>query len=438
MRITNGIKCIGIVITFSFGWVFAVELTIDECIDMALSNDEMLQAYYSDLEATHGQVISARGGFFPKLMVSTIYNRLSEVKEVSMPGDYFGMPGGEMKFPMGTQENFYFKTELVQPLFTGGMIWNSYKMAKSGEKAMHYQVLEYKNSLIYNVRKQYLSLLLTDSLISVTEQSIELAENHLRVAEERYNVGLASKYEKLRAEVALTNLKSSLTNLLNNQLVQEKALRETLDIETEESITLIDEMEYVPFDIAIDECREKALSNRPVLLSLDEREEMLRRGIGLAKSGYYPFISVIGGYDLSTGDFNDRDDWQDNWSITLSLTWTPFDGLTTYGKSITAHAQYRSIRFQKGAMEEGIALEIEGLYKKLKTAESNLEAQKSNIELAEEAVNIVEEQYDVGLATNLDVLDAQLSLHQARFGYYQVLYDYLITLYDIRRAMGEM
>jgi outer membrane protein TolC len=409
---------------------FAVELTIGECIDMALSTDETLSSYYSDLESTHGQVISARGGFFPQLNVSSSYTRLSEVPVVTIP--QLG------RIPMGTSENFDFKTQLIQPLYAGGRIWSGYKMSKAGESAMDYNVREYKNTLVFNVREQYLSLLLTDSLINVTKESIGLAEEHYKVAEERYNVGYASKFEKLRAEVSVTNLKSSSTNLENTRKVQEEALRQALNLDPAEPIILKDEMEYMPFDMTIDDCKDKALNQRPAILAVNETEELMRRKISLARANYFPMISVIGGYDLASTDFNDRSDWQDNWSVTLSLSWTPFDGFITHGESITAHADYKSIKFKKSAMKEGVEVEVEGLYQKLESAKDNLSAQESNIGLASEGVKIAEAQYEVGLSTNLDVLDAQLALHQAKLGYYQALYDYLTSLYDMKRAMGEM
>jgi len=427
-----------VLLSLMFTASFAVELTIDECINIALSNDEMLSSYYCDLESTHGQVISARGGFFPQLNVSSSYTRLKDIPVVTIPGDMFGKPGIEIKMPMGTNENFDFKTQLIQPLYAGGRIWSGYKMSKAGERAMDYNVREYKNTLVFNVRKQYLSLLLTDSLINVTKESIKLAEEHYKVAEERYNVGYASKFEKLRAEVSVTNLKSSLTNLENTWKVQEEALRETLNLEPTEQIILKDEMAFVPFDMTIEECREKAESERPSLLAMNETEELMKRKIGLARAGYFPMLSVIGGYDLSSTDFNDRKDWQDNWSVTLSLSWTPFDGLMTHGESITAHADYKSIKFKKTAMKEGITIEVEGLYRRLESAKENLSTQEENINLADEGVKIAEAQYEVGLSTNLDVLDAQLALHQAKLGYYQALYDYLTSLYDMKRAMGEM
>ncbi|MGQ9705980.1 MAG: TolC family protein [bacterium] len=438
MKDFNVISLLIILLITMVGVLFSIELTVDYCVDMAISTDETLMAYYSDLESTHGQLISARGGFFPKLSLTSSYTRLEEVPMVTMPGDIIGQPGVELRIPMGTNEDYSFSTQLIQPLYAGGRIWSGYKMSKASERAMEYNVKEYKNTLVFNVRKQYLSLLLTDSLVKVTGESVKLAEEHYKVAEERYNVGFASKFEKLRAEVSLTNLKSSLINLENTRKVQEEALRQTLNLDPSEPIVLKDEMVFMPFDMTIDECKEKAVSDRPALLALNETEELMRRKVSFARAGYFPMISVIGSYDLSSTDFNDRDNWQDNWAVTLSLSWTPFDGLMTHGESITARADYKSIKFKKSAMKEVITIEVEGLYRKLESAKENLSAQEENINLASEGVKIAEAQYEVGLSTNLDVLDAQLALHQAKLGYYQALYDYLTSLYDINRAMGEM
>ncbi len=67
-----------------------------------------------------------------------------------------------------------------------------------------------------------------------------------------------------------------------------------------------------------------------------------------------------------------------------------------------------------------------------------MRAQRENVTLAERGLEIAQARYEVGLMSNLEVLDAQAALTQARLGYYQSLYGYALAKLNMRRSRGEL
>lgn len=426
-----------IIIIISPLTINAIELTLEEAVELALKSDEELQSYIEDLKSVKGQIISSRSSFFPQFQLDTRYTKLNTVPETIIPAGTFPDQPFDMTFPMGTREDFELSISATQPLFTGGKIWHGHKINKTQEKAATEEIRRVENELTYDVRSTYLNLLLTDSLIAVTEESLARAEDHYEVARDRYDVGLAPRFEMLRSEVEVTNLQSELANLKNLRVVQVESLRTLLNLSDEEELILTDTMDFVELDKNLNSCIERAVDNRPEIKSLQYNHEMLKRTISIAKSGYYPDIFLIGSFTSSTDDIDERSHYQNIWSATLQLSWTFFDWLGTYGDVVSARADSRAFEYKKESAVEGIELEVESIYQNLQSASENLRAQEANISLAEESLEMVEDQYDAGLVTNLDVLDAQLSLHRAKLGYYRSLNDYLQNYYDLLRAMGE-
>jgi outer membrane protein TolC len=70
-------------------------------------------------------------------------------------------------------------------------------------------------------------------------------------------------------------------------------------------------------------------------------------------------------------------------------------------------------------------------------ARETLLSQEKNVEQAREAVRIAELNYTEGLATNLDVVTAQVGLRQASTNYSQALYDCVISDAQLEKALGR-
>jgi len=76
-------------------------------------------------------------------------------------------------------------------------------------------------------------------------------------------------------------------------------------------------------------------------------------------------------------------------------------------------------------------LEIEQYKEKKSVAEENVDA-------AEEDLKITQEKYNLGAATILDLLDAQVSLKEAQVSVIQADFDLNLAVAKLENAMGKM
>ncbi len=101
-------------------------------------------------------------------------------------------------------------------LFDGGQNKNSYKSAKSEEKAEEYTYDNFKNILKTNISKAYLNLKLNEEKIISSLKEIASTKESLRLSRLRYDVGISTLKDVLVRQKELSNAKSKNINAIYN------------------------------------------------------------------------------------------------------------------------------------------------------------------------------------------------------------------------------
>ena len=101
-----------------------------------------------------------------------------------------------------------------------------------------------------------------------------------------------------------------------------------------------------------------------------------------------------------------------------------------------AEAMVAQSRSGKRALELGIRTQVQEAVLRIEAAEEKIEAQEANIGAARKSLEVSEARYSVGLATNLDVMDAQTQLMQAKIQYLSAVYQHKLAYAQLQAALG--
>jgi len=158
----------------------------------------------------------------------------------------------------------------------------------------------------------------------------------------------------------------------------------------------------------------------------------------MAQSGYRPNLNIQAGYTYRSDSIKNLfSQKQNNWNAGIALNIPIFEGFSTKAKVDSAKAQYAQAALDKDNLADQIAVDIRKSCLDLKEAEAIIISQRDNIREAREALKIAEISYDNGVAINLDVLDAQVSLAQIKTNLAEGIYDYLMAKASLDRSMAE-
>ena len=370
----------------------------------------------------------ARAGFLPTLSLGGNYLRLGEGQKISI--------GGGNDVVVRGLDTYTATATIEQSIFTWGRIKNSYRQASSSQKIQEEDYRKERNLLRFKVTESFYNFILAGELLNLSQESYAQMERHLRQVEERYENGLASKFDLLRARVELANLKPQLIRSKNSLILAENRFKSLLAFPSRTEVRLQGELKYEATEIELSRAIEEALRNRPEIISLKEQENIALAQVRLASASNKPLLSAIYNYQFQK-PYHWKDEWGKEWNAMVVLQFPIFSGFSTKGKVLQSRSQFKEVKYNLEDKNEEIELEVREIYLNLHQEEETIISQRENVGQAEEAMRIAEKRYTGGLITNLEFMDTQLAMTEAKTAYLQALANYLIAKAKLINTMGR-
>jgi outer membrane protein len=407
---------------------------LEESISQALASSHTLKALQERTDQAEFARKQARADFFPKLGTAYSYNRLSEARTLRSTL----APGNEIT--LSSQNNYRWSGFVRQPVFTGFALTSTYKLAEFGIDQSLLELELEKLDLVLRVKEAYFNVLAADKAVEVAEKDVDSRTWTVQVARSFFDVGMIPINDVLKAEVELSNTEQALVRAQNAAMVTRARFNTILVRPIHEPVVLEDILAYTPVEGDYDTYVERALGNRPEIKILDVSLLQADQRIRLAKSRYYPEVSLTYEYikegdDLSVSGSPYHD--ANRWEALAVLSWTFWE----WGKTHYAGREQESVMRQlvqtKYDLEDGIRLQVKDAVLGLETAEKNIPTTQKAVTQGEENLRVNEERYRAQVTTITDLLDAQTLLAQARANYYRALYDHNLAKARLERAMGS-
>jgi outer membrane protein len=335
--------------------------------------------------------------------------------------------------------DYDFSLELSQPLYTGGRISSSYRIAGHARDMAQADLETRQTDVAIQVIQAFYGLLLAREAVTVARQAIDTAGEFLRVVKARYETGEASSFEVLRAEVEVSNLRPALIRAENAVALSELALKTAMGVDPDEDIEFVGSLSAETLGVGLGDALTSAMDRRPELRMLDMQREIVGQGIRLAKAGRLPTLSISASYSLRADDLTlDSEEVERTYAGYLVLSLPIFDGFRTKSQISKSYSQLRQAKLARANLEDAIELEVRSALLEIEAALETLRSQEKNVEMAEEGLEIANKRYFQGYATNLEVMDAQLALTRARNNRIQALHDLSWAVAKAKKSMGVL
>jgi outer membrane protein len=406
--------------------------TLQRSISEAMENSYKIKARKEKLDQAASSKKQARADFLPKFSTSYGYTRFNE------PGILANPATGQL---VTTSENFYsWTTSISQPVFTGFGLLSTYRLAELGIDQSELELTQERLDLALQVKQAYFNVLVADKAVEVAQKDVESRTSNADVARSFYKVGMIPINDLLKAEVELANSEQNLVRAKSGAQVTRSAFNTVLARPLNEPVDLEDILTYAPEKGTYEDYVKIALSDRPEIKILDVNLLQVDQQIRLAKSKYYPQVSLNYQYakegDTAAVEGGNALTEPNAWQVTALLNWTFWDWGKTYYSARQQEGRKREIIQTKSDVEDGIRLQVKQALQDLDVSAKNVPTTIKAVEQAEENLRVNEERYKAQVTTITEVLDAQTLLTQARSNYYQSLYDHNLARARLQRALG--
>ena len=403
-------------------------LDLRNAIAYALEHNYSILQARERIKEQEGLIVEVKAKTIPQLGLSSSYKKKDEEL----------VQGG------GSDQDWSIALEARQVLYAGGGISAALEAQKVSREAALLDLKATINNALLEVRTRYYDVLLAREQITVQEQNVQLLRQQLQNAKNRFEAGTISNFEVLRAEVELANAQPEFIKARNRQRTSIDQLRQAIGYTntTPENLRktpeFIGTLDFLPVSYDLQKSLDAARTNRPDLLRLDRLAKAREAGVRIEQAGNRPTVDLIGGYQvvkkISSNSFNDS---PAGWVVGVQSNWAIFDGRATAGKVAQARSRLRQSQLSAREQELAVEVQVRTALSSLQEAAELAEAAQKVVAQAEEALRLADARYAAGSATQLDVLQARVSLTQSRTNQLAANYSYNVALATVRRALGE-
>jgi outer membrane protein len=466
------IVAISLVILTTLSTVVAQEkmvLTLEKSLDIAFEKNPELQKAEKKVAKARASVWEAYSIILPQLngnasfqhawniQTSTIPNFL-KIMLMPQPGilppnleDVFSQYAGSMpdfvSLSFGLENTFMYGATLTQPLYLGGAGIAGVKIAGAAQRATEQGYESQKQNLIYQTANAFYACLVTEEIAKVQQEALGQAEENLDLVTKKYNVGSASGFDKMRAQVKVANLKPPLISARNNRKATLTALKTVLGLDRKTEIMVQGAFKYVQDDLdskSLEDFQQMALGRRPEVNALEEHKYIAQKGITLARSSFMPKVFFQTDYSFLAMRPNEplsqlsQNDFSKGFTSAISLSIPLFNGFKNKKNYQKAKIDYNIMLDTSKQLTDGISAEVEIAFNGFSEAKEKYEAASQSVDLAQEALRLANMMYNEGANMQLDVLNSQLALTQARLNYVSSIYEYQMARYSLQKATGML
>lgn len=398
-----------------------VELSLDESVAMALKNNYDIHYAKSAREKTFWALEEAG----KNKGVSLKYTHTDE---------RYNTPPSLYSDTYTYTTTFDNQFSLSVPIYSGGKLESQIEQARLNLKVADLEIQATKQQLRQTVISGYLTVLQYRNEVQINLNTVKNYEDHLNLVKEKFDLGMVAKTDVLSSQVNLAKAQDSLIKAQNNHNNAVAALNNAIGLPHGAELKLKDGFSYEKYPLTLEECIQHAESYRPEIAQNQAKVASARHGVKIAKSGHAPTV-----------DFSAEQDWNDtqlagtknsNWLIKLTTSLNVFDAGLTDAKIKQAQHNVNMVSDEAAQQRDSILLDVRQDYLSMQEAEKRIKTNELSVGQAEENLMIEKVKYEVGSGTNLDLLDAVLSLDSAKKDYNQALYDYNTNKAKLEEAMG--
>lgn len=404
---------------------FFLDPQLQQLIDKALQDNLSLEQARSRLVAAREQTTVTDAALYPEFSLGLNAERESESgltnsdPEISDTFNLDGMMSWEIDL-WGANRR---RSEA------------SYAQRLSSEQQLNLSTL----SLISDVASRYYEWLDIEQRYRISEETARLRLEEVKLAKLRKQNGMISGLEVRQAEVEYQSARTTLPELDFDRHQKQNQLKRLLgsyELQTQyqlpQGLSALGVPQALEIGVPSD-----LLSQRPDVAIAEQQLIAANATLGVAEAALLPSFTISGKYGFESNTLSDVLDSEGvTWSLVGGLTQPLFNaGKLNAQKRIAAETLKQAQLAYRDTVLTAYT-EVSDALASVRRAQTAMEAQQELVNASQEYVRLARLRYKNGVATSLDLMDAQRQLFSAQLALSQLQRDQLLAHISLYRALG--
>ncbi len=431
-------------------------VTLEEAVSAALADSREIQDARLEVEAARGRLSEARGFLYPRLDLSLRYTRNVTAPSTFLPTILFDpdAPADDLtRIRFGADNVWVGGLMLEQPVLEARAM-AGLGVATRLLDLQEERLREREHQVATSVRILYYDLLLAREEERLMANSLERVRSSLAQTRALYEDGLASEYEVLRLEVEAANLEPAVDRARNAQREAARELSVAMggegladdlepvgslsemdltdpDANTQENHAILALMGSDPAEMGEDRLLEEARAGRSALRQAELDGRRHEAQLRAERADRLPRLSLFANYDVQAQQDGRLDFFGESGQrgygrmVGFQVSVPIFTGFQRGARVDQARAQLRRAEIRREELAERTDAEVRTVVERVEEVRNRTRAQARAVDQAQRGYQIVRTQFDQGLASRLELTDAEVALRQSEVNYAEAVHAYL-------------
>ncbi len=329
---------------------------------------------------------------------------------------------------------------LVQPLFRQ-QNWIAFGEAELQVVQAEGQFRIAEQDLVLRVAQAYFDVLMAQDNVDLTVAQKAAITEQLEMAKRNFEVGLATITDthEAQARYDLTNAQEIAAR--NALEIRQRALQQLINTMPEALSALGQGFQLEdPQPADMEKWVADAQVASPQLVIAKAGAEIADKEVDRNRGGHYPTVDLVANYSqnyANGGSFIGGSD-STNKSVGVQMNMPIFQGGAINSKWREAEANRDRARDELENARRSVATQTRQAYLGVVSGIAQVKALQQALTSSESVLEASKLGQEVGVRTNLDVLNAQQQLYATRRDLYQAQYSYLLSQLRLKAAVGTL
>ena len=418
----------------------ALTLTVDQAVDYALAHNRSVASARYDLIASDKSFLEAVSAGLPSVSGSAGLNDNLKLMTTLLPGEIIGMPGEKVPVTFGSKYNTSFgvtaSTAIINVPWIIGM-----KTAKLATDLSAKGLEQTEADTRESVLTVYYLILVSQETLKVIEANLGNLNDILASTRAMFSVGMAEATD-------VDQMQSTVSTLINTKASMERALsvnynlmRFMLGVGRDTEVNLTQPLENILAEVNVENllAQDFTIEDNISYKLIEGQVRMSELSLSGAKASVLPSLAGSIYYNKSgMGDELNDLQWFPSSVLGFQISVPIFDSGERYARISKAKINLEKAHNTKAMVTDQLLMQEKELRFNLQSAWEQYRLQRENIDLAARVLKSFENKYNQGMASSLDLTQANNNYLTAQNNYLSAVMNLLQTRVAFDKLMNKL
>jgi outer membrane protein len=415
-------------------------LSLKEAQDYAIQHNKMVISAQLDVQSSKLALWEIISAGLPQVDATGSFTDNLKLMTTLLPGEFFGKPGEKIPVTFGSKFNSGASVQASMLLFSAPF-WVGIETTKLAQRLSKDNLEKSELDTKESIGTAYFLILVSEKSLDILNGNIANLNETLKSTKAMYSAGMAEQTDVDQMVSNVTMVENSRSSLERTIELNYNLLRFQLGVTADTKIFLKETLETLTREINIEALLSQEFDHtKNVNYRLIEgQEQMSSLALKTQKATVLPSLAGFYNYGINgMGEKISDQQWFRNSMTGLQLSIPIFGSGQKNTKIKRAQISLEKARTTKDMVTDQLKLQEKQLRYNLVNANIQYRSQKDNVEVSKRVYASMENKFKQGMASSLDLTQANSLYLQAENNYVSALMNLLQTKLALDKLLNNL